>query len=414
MATKHFRAVVIGGGVVGCNILFHLAKAGWTDIALCERHELTAGATWHSSGHISALTPSRELSRLAMTTRGMLGPLEAESEQSLGLVESGSLRLATSVEQRREFESISTRFADVGLDACVIDPHEVSDLWPLMEVRRIEGALHLPHDGYLNATDFTQALASAARRRGATIFRNTGIESIQQLSCGGWQLRTPDDDIVAEHVISATGIFARRSPLARYVTVPSAVITHQYIVTDTVEAIRERRQDALPRLPILRQPDISLNVREEGEGLFVSVYEPHARASFPQGVPNDFSMQLLPGNFDGLESQFQAAIDRVPCLGHSGIKTVVNGPMPWSPDFFPALGPVSGLRNAWMAEGVSYGVTWSGGVGELLAGWITQGEPGRDVSLFDCRRFDAQADFNAIDTQATAAYLGSYNTQSTN
>lgn len=333
MATKHFRAVVIGGGVVGCNILFHLAKAGWTDIALCERHQLTAGATWHSSGHISALTPSKELSKLAMTTRRMLGPLEAESGQSLGLVESGSLRLATSIEQRREFESIATQFADVGLDACVVDTQEVSALWPLMDIRRVVGALHLPHDGYLNTTDFTQALASAARGRGATIFRDTGIESIHQLPCGEWQLRTLSDDIVAEHIISATGIFARRSPLARYVTIPSAVITHQYIVTDTVEAVRDRRQNGLPRLPILRQPDISLNVREEGEGLFVSVYEPHARASFPEGVPSDFSMQLLPGNFDGLESQFQAAIDRVPSLGRVGIKTVVNGPMPWSPDF---------------------------------------------------------------------------------
>lgn len=409
MSDKRYRAVVIGGGVVGCNILFQLTKAGWSDVALCERHQLTAGATWHSSGHISALTPSKDLSRLAMTTRRMLKPLEAESGQALGLVESGSLRLATSSEQLREFEAIASQFAGVGLDAQILDTGEASALWPMMEAQQVEGALYLPHDCYLNAADFTQALASAARTRGATVMQGNGIESIRQLATGEWQLRGSQQDVIAEHVISATGIFARRSPLSSYVTLPCAVITHQYLVTDTVDEVRQRRQQGHSRLPILRQPDISLNVREEGEGLFVSVYEPHAQASFVDGVPNDFEMQLLPGYFEGVEPQFEAAIKRVPALGRAGIKSMVNGPMPWSPDFFPAIGPVAELPNVWMAEAVCYGVTWSGGVAEVLARWITTGDPGCDVSALDCGRFDTHMDTGSLDAQATAAYLGSYN-----
>lgn len=407
--TQHFRAVVIGGGVVGCSVLYHLSKAGWNDVALCERYELTAGATWHSSGHISAFTPTKTLCDLAMTTRRLLRALETESGQMIGLVDSGSLRLARSPEQLAEYETIAEMLNPSGLDTSVLGATETSAMWPLMKADDVYGALYLPHDCYLNAADLTQAYAKAARGRGARIFRNTGVDAIEHLPSGEWRLETTDGVFACEHVVSATGIFARNSPLSRYFTLPCATISHQYVVTAPIEEIRHRHSTDESRLPILRQPDIKLNIREEGEGLFVSVYEPHATAIFPQGPPPDFAMQLLPPDFTCIEEQFGSAIDRVACLGDAGIKDPVNGPMPWSPDFAPLVGPAQDLPNAWLAEANSYGVTWSGGVGELLANWITSGDPGRDAGELDPRRFDRMLDHRVIDEQATLAYQGSYN-----
>ena len=411
MTRRTFRVVVIGGGVVGCNILYHLSKAGWSDVALCERHDLTAGATWHSSGHISTLTPSQTLSALALTTRRMLRPLERESGQALGLEESGSVRLGTSAGQLREFERLAREFEAVGLEAEVVSATQTQSLWPLMQMHGVRGSLHVPQDCYLNAADFTQALAKAARANGAAIFRQTGVEAVARRPSGDWELKTPTGLIIAEHVVFATGMFARVSPLAAHRIVPSAVISHQYIVTAALDQVRQRRRAGLARLPILRQPDIRLNIREEGEGLFVSVYEAHAKAIFRDGPPLDFAMQLLPPDFDSVEDQFGHAIERVPCLGDAGVRTMVHGPMPWSPDFAPSIGPVPGCRNAWMAEGVSYGVTWSGGVAEILCRWMIEGDPGVDVTQLDCLRFGGDITVDDIDSAATASYLGSYNNE---
>ena len=344
-----------------------------------------------------------------MTTQRLLRALETESQQMIGLVESGSLRLARSPDQLAEYQALADKFNPTGLEAGVIGAGETSSMWPLMKADDVHGALYLPHDCYLNAADLTQAYAKAARRRGAQIFRNMGVDTVDRLASGEWQLNTTDGVITCEHVISATGIFARNSPLSRYLTVPCATISHQYVVTAPIEEVRRRRANGEKRLPILRQPDIKLNIREEGEGFFVSVYEPHAAAIFPDGPPSHFAMQLLPPDFSCIEEQFGGAIERVACLGEAGIKDPVNGPMPWSPDFAPAVGPAQDLPNAWLAEGNSYGVTWSGGVGELLANWITTGEPGCDVSELDPRRFSPKLDHGVIDAQATLAYQGSYN-----
>ena len=410
--TRTCRALVIGGGVVGCSVLHHLVREGWSDVALCERRELTAGATWHSSGHISAYTSDPKLVELAQYTRGLIDRLRTEVDQDLGLHAAGSLRLATRTAHLQEFQQFIDAAEAIGVDARLVSPRQARELWPLMNVEGVLGALHLPRDCYLNAADFTQALAKAARSRGAEILRQTEVVGLEQARSGGWLVRTTNGDIRCDHVVSATGIFARRTFALARMFLPVAILSHQYLVTGPVaEVIERRRTDDGARLPILRQPDIRLNVREEGDGLFISVYESNTRARFPGGPPMDYGMELLPPDFDSIEDRFAGAIHRVPCLGKAGIKEIVHGPLPWSPDFAPLIGPVPDRHNLWVAEGVSYGVTWSGGVARLLARWIVHGDPGCDTSVMDCRRFGALATPCWADERATRSYLGSYNSE---
>lgn len=408
---RQYRALVIGGGVVGCNVLYHLTREGWSEVALCERRELTAGATWHSSGHISAYTGDLNLVGLARYTRSQVDQLRIEVEQDLGLRSSGSLRLATRSAHLKEYRRFADAAQTIGVDARVVDPSEALALWPLMNDEGVLGALHLPGDCYLNAADFTQALARAARSRGAQILRQTEVTGLEPARSGGWRVRTTNGEIDCEHVVSATGIFARRTFALASMFLPVATLSHQYLVTEPARPIIERRRTTDARLPILRQPDIRLNVREEGDGLFVSVYESGARAIFPDGPPGNYGMELLPPDLESIEDQFAGAIDRVPSLGEAGIREIVHGLLPWSADFAPLVGPMPDRRNFWVAEGVSYGVTWSGGVARLLARWIVHGDPGCDTSSVDCRRFGATATPAWADEQATRSYLGSYNSE---
>ena len=408
---RHYRALVIGGGVVGCNVLYHLTREGWSEVALCERRELTAGATWHSSGHISAYTGDPNLVGLARYTRSQIDRLQTEVGQDLGLRSAGSLRLATRPAHLEEYRRFANAAHTIGVDARVVGPREALALWPPMNGEDVLGALHLPGDCYLNAADFTHALARAARSRGAQVLRQTEVTGFEPGRSGGWRVRTTNGEIDCDHVVSATGIFARRTFALAGMFLPVATLSHQYLVTGPVGRIIERRRTTDARLPILRQPDIRLNVREEGDGLFVSVYESGARAIFPDGAPREHGMELLPPDIESIEDQFADAIRRVPALGEVGIREIVHGPLPWSADFAPLVGPVPDRRNFWVAEGASYGVTWSGGVARLLARWIVHGDPGCDISSVDCRRFGASATPAWADEQATRSYLGSYSSE---
>ena len=407
---SHLRAAVIGGGVTGCSILYHLTRAGWADIALFERSELTAGATWHSSGHIAHYTQSPQLTQLSSDTRAQLKRIELEAEQPLGLMETGSLRLATSTAAYQNFAAFSETAAGIGCGARMVSRAEAAAMWPLADLTGVEGALLVAHDCRLNAADFTQAMAKAARAQGAAVHRETEVTTLTAAPGGGWVLHTNQGAWTAEHVITASGIFARRSLPALGITLPVAVVSHQYLVTDAVPQIAARRAQNAPALPILRHPDIGLNIREEGDGYCISLYEQNAQTVFPDGPPGGFGMELFAEDFDSIEAGFEEAMRCVPSMGEAGIRSTVHGPMPWSPDFAPMVGPAPGARNLWVAEALSYGVSWSGGVAERLARWITTGDPGDDMSRLDPRRFGRYATSDWADAQALAAYKGVYGT----
>lgn len=408
--TCHLQAAVIGGGVTGCSILYHLVKAGWKEVALFERKELTAGATWHSSGHIGHFAGNPQLTRFALETRAMLDTIEAATGQLLGLRETGSLRMATSTESYRDFAQFAETAAGVACDAQMISPEEVGIMWPLAKLDGIKGALLIKADCHLNAADLTQGLARAARNKGAIVHRQVEVTSLAPRPGGGWTLSTDEGDWTAEHVITATGIFARRTLRNFGIDLPVAALSHQYLVTEPVQRIAERRAAQDAPLPILRQPDIGLNIREEGDGFCISLYEQNAAAVFPVGPPASFGMELFPEDFESIEAGFEGAMARVPCLAEAAIRSTVHGPMPWSPDFAPIVGPVPAARGLWVAEAMSYGVSWSAGVARTLTDWITNGDPGEDTSALDCRRFGPYATADWADERAIATYKGVYGT----
>jgi glycine/D-amino acid oxidase-like deaminating enzyme len=406
--TTHLQVAVIGGGVTGTAILLALAREGLTDCMLFERTELTAGATWHSSGHIAHYTTSPLLTGYAARTSAFVRSVMGEVDQDVSLIDLGSLRLATSREAYDTFGRFVETTGGLACDARMLSAQDVADMWPLAHVEDTFGAMHVAADCRLNPADLTQAYARAARQRGATVRRGVEVTELKQRPGGGWTLSTSDGTWTADHVVTASGIFARRTLPMLGVDLPVAVVSHQYLVTEPVPEIVQRRANGAGPLPILRQPDIGMNIREEGDGFCISLYEQNATTVFPDGPPERWGMELFPEDFDSIEAGFLTAMERVPCLGEAGIRTTVHGPMPWSPDFFPMIGPVPGVQGLWVAEAMSYGVTWSGAAAEILASWIAHGDPGEDTSAVSPARFGAYAKSAWADERALGTYKGVY------
>jgi glycine/D-amino acid oxidase-like deaminating enzyme len=414
---RHLQAAIIGGGVVGCAVLRALARRGWRDVALFERTELTAGATWHSSGIISHFTRIPFLTRLASITRATFRDLEAEAEQPIGLIEAGSIRLAITPGDYRELAAFAETNAGLACGSRMVTEAEVAERWPLARfdrIEKIEGALLVEADCRLNAADYTQALARTARAQGAAIHRGVEVTGLSPRPGGGWVLTTNQGNWTAEHVVAATGIFSRRSLPKLGISIPSAVLAHQYLVTESHPSVIAHHESGAGPLPVLRKPDIGLSIRQEGLGFSLSLYEENISAVFPHGPPPGFGMQLFNSDMESIESCFEGAIALVPALGEVGIRSIINGPMPWSPDFVPIVGPLAGRRGLWVAEATSYGVTWSGGIAQLLADWIVDGDPGQDVSLIDPRRFGDYADAAWADSRAIADFKGTYGSANAN
>jgi dimethylglycine dehydrogenase len=387
----HARAVVIGGGAVGVSTLYHLARKGWTDAVLCERTELTAGATWHAAGLLPLFNMSYTVGQLHKYSVDLYKSLEAETGQSVGFHVTGNLRLGTSRDRMDEYKKYCGTANTIGVPFELIGPKEVKRLWPLCSVQGVIGALYHPHDGHAAPVDLTMALAKGARARGAEIYQHTEVTGIERTAGGEWRVITDKGAIVSEHVVSATGYYARQTLLMVGLELPAIPVQHQYIVTEAIPELVERKTKGLPEMAVLREPDASYYMREERQGLILGPYEKGAPACFVDGVPETFQKDLFPGDLERLEPHVQAAIRRVPAFGRAGIKQVVNGPIPYTPDGSPLVGPAFGLRNFWINEGHSFGITAAGGSGWQLAEWIVEGEPGIDMLAVDPRRFGAYA-----------------------
>ncbi|NNG03977.1 MAG: FAD-dependent oxidoreductase [Inquilinus sp.] len=387
----HARAVVIGGGVVGVSVLYHLARKGWSDVVLLERTELTAGSTWHAAGLLPLFNMSYTVGQLHKYSVDLYKSLEAETGQDVSFHVTGNLRLATNRERMDEYTKYCSTANTIGVPFELIGPAEIKELWPLCNTEGLVGALFHPDDGHIAPVDLTNALAIGARNRGATIHRHTEVTGIERTSAGEWRVKTSKGDIVCEHVVSATGNYARQTGTMVGLDVPSIPVQHQYIVTEPHPALVERKQAGLPEMPVLRESDASYYLREERQGMILGPYEKGAPAVFVDGVPDSFGQDLFPGDLDRLEPHIEAAIARVPVFGEAGIKNVINGPIAYTPDGSPMVGPAWGVPNFWLSEGHSFGVTAAGGSGWQLAEWIVEGEPGIDMLAVDPRRFGAYA-----------------------
>ncbi len=387
----HARVVVVGGGVVGVSILYHLTRKGWSDVVLVERTELTAGSTWHAAGLLPLFNMSYCVGQLHKYSVDLYKKLPAETGQEVSFHVTGNLRLATNKERMDEYQKYCGTANSIGVPFEIITPSRVKELWPLCNTDGIVGALYHPQDGHIAPVDVTNAMAIGARNGGAEIYRNTPVTAIQQQPNGEWLVKTAKGDITCEHVVTATGNYARQTAAMVGLDVPVIPVQHQYIVTEPHPELIKRKEQGLPEMAVLRESDASYYMREERQGLILGPYERHSPAVFVDGVPDSFGQDLFPGDLERLEPYVEAAINRVPIFGEAGIKNVINGPIAYTPDGSPMIGPAWGLKNYWMSEGHSFGVTAAGGSGWQLAEWIVEGEPGIDMWDADPRRFGPYA-----------------------
>jgi len=389
----HARVVVIGGGVVGVSTLYHLAQKGWSDVVLVERAELTSGSTWHAAGLLPLFNMSYTVGQLHKYSVDLYKRLPAETGQDVSFHVTGNLRLATCRERMDEYQKYCGTANTIGVPFQVIGPQQVKELWPLVELGgdadtpAIIGALYHPDDGHIAPADLTMALRKGARSRGAEIYEQTEVTAVSRTRSGEWQLQTSKGDIVAEHVVCATGNYARQVGRMFGLNVPAIPVEHQYIVYDESPELKSYRQAGGRELAVLRESDKSYYLREERLGWILGPYEAGAPARFADGVPEWFGKSLFEGDIERLLPHVEAAQRRVPALANCGIKDIVNGPISYTPDGSPMVGPAWGVRNLWINEGHSFGITSAGGSGWQLAEWIVEGEPGIDMLAVDPRRF---------------------------
>lgn len=388
---SHTRVVVIGGGAVGCSILYHLTAAGWTDAVLLERDELTAGSTWHAAGLLPLFNMSYSTGQMHLYSIDLYKRLAAEWNRDVGWREVGNLRMARSQDRMDEFYTYGTTADAIGVPHEWWTPKDIKDRFPLVNVEGLVGALYHPTDGYINPADITILLADAARKNGAVIYRQTDAYAIERLPSDEWRIKTKEGDITCEVVIAATGNHAQRTAAMVGLSIPAIPVEHQYIVTDEIPEIVAWRKAGHREHPILRDADARWYMREERGGLILGPYENGAPAWAVHGVPENFGRELLPPDLDRLEWHIQEAFHRMPCFEKGGVKTVYNGPICYTPDGNPVLGPAPGLKNFYFAEGFSFGITAAGGAGKYLTQIITEGEAEIDMLAVDPRRFGAYA-----------------------
>ncbi|MEE9590351.1 MAG: FAD-dependent oxidoreductase, partial [Hyphomicrobiaceae bacterium] len=398
------RVVVIGGGVVGVSSLYHLAKKGWRDVVLVERKELTSGSTWHAAGLLPLYNMSYSVGQIHKYSVRLYKTLEEETGQNVGFSVCSNIRLARTKYRWDEYMYYAGVAKTIGIDVRVLTPDDVKEIWPLCDTSQIIGAIQHPEDGYIQPADLTQALAKGARNNGAEIYRNTTVTGINQTPSGEWQVKTDKGDIVCEHVVSATGNFARRTGAMVGLDVPVIPVEHQYIVTEDHPELTKRRQAGLPELGVLRDSDSSWYLRQEKDGLLLGPYEKGAPCCYVDGPSDDSEYELFQEDLERLEPHIETAMELVPIFGEAGIKQVYNGAIAYTPDGSPIIGPAWDLKNFWLNEGHSFGVTAAGGAGWQLAEWMVEGEPTIDMMGVDPRRFGPYASRGYLRKKCEEAY----------
>ncbi|MEL7139352.1 MAG: FAD-dependent oxidoreductase, partial [Pseudomonadota bacterium] len=396
---KQARAVVVGGGAVGCSIAYHLAKAGWTDTLLLERDELTAGSTWHAAGLLPYFNMSYATSHIHDYSIKFYKTLEEETGLNAGFSVVGNLRMAQSRERLDEYMLYATTAESIGIPYEWLTPDEIKDRYPLVRTEDLVGAIYHPTDGYINPADVTQAMAKGARQRGVEIVRKAQVDGFRRQN-GHWiveghtmmekggnlVMNGEAFEIEAEVVITATGNHAQRTAAMVGCYIPAIPVEHQYIVTEPDPALVQWRSTNGEH-PVLRDADAKWYVREERGGWILGPYERNAPAWAVHGVPETFRADLLPLDLERIEEEYTSFIHRIPSSEEVGLKDDYNGPICYTPDGNPLVGPAPGVENFYFAEGFSFGITAAGGTGYYLAQMITEGEAEIDMFSLDPRRF---------------------------
>lgn len=401
---ERLKAAVIGGGIVGTSILYWLSKLGWKDIALFEKRNLTSGSTWHAAGNVTYFGHYPEITGLYVNSVKAYLAAQEESGQDVGFHPSGSIRLATTQAERNAYESLAPLYENLDADYRIVGNDEIAELHPLLNTSGLFGAAHTPGDGHVDPTGTTHALAKAAKQRGAEVRINSPVSEIRKTDFG-WEFRAAGEIYEAQHLIVATSFWAREMLTPLGLNLPIYPIQHHEIVTDNVSELSNLDFE----LPTVRDPAAPANIRQERNGLLCGIYEKDPVFWATDGIPPDFKEELLAPDLDRLiDPYLMRVIERIPAFGEAGIKITNNGPICYTPDGVPLLGPVSGFEGLWLATGFSIGIGTGGGSAEYLARWMNDGEPPYPLPIVYPSRFPNNLSKEHCLAKATETYGNGY------
>ena len=381
-----YRVVVVGGGVVGASVLYHLAKLGWTDVALVERSILTAGSSWHAAGGIHALNADPNMAALQAYTIDLLSEIEKESGQDIGLHMTGGITVAADPNRWEWLQSAYRIFQTIGIEDCyLMTPQEVKEKCPIMDITGVIGGLWADREGYIDTTGTVHAYAKAAKLRGADVIEHNKVEELIQRPDGSWDVVTEKGTIHAEHVVNAGGLWAKQVGRMVGLDLPLSPLEHHYLVTDDIPEVAALDFE----VPMTVDLEGFTYLRQDQKGVLLGIYEVNHQHWNMDGAPWDYGFELIQENFDRIEKELEMGFNRYPCLQEVGVKRWVNGAFTFSPDGNPLVGPVPGMRNSWLACGVMAGFLQGGGVGKTLAEWMIHGDTEADAWPMDIARYGA-------------------------
>ena len=385
---SHYRVVIIGGGVVGASVIYHLSKFGWKDICLLERSVLSAGSSWHAAGGIHALNADPNMSALQAYTIDLLPKVEKESGENIGLHMTGGLTMAGTPERWEWLQSAYRVYQSIGIEDCrLVTPEEASKLNPIMSTEGLLGGMWADREGYLDTTGTVKAYAAAARKQGAEYYENTKVESLSQTK-EGWQIITNKGVINCEHVVNAAGLWAKQVGRMAGIELPVSPLKHHYLISDSIPEIEKLDFE----VPMTVDLEGFTYLRQDQKGVLLGIYEINHEHWAMDGAPWDYGMELFQEQTDRIENEITLGFQRYPCLQEVGVKTWVNGAFTFSPDGNPLMGPVPGKKGYWCACAVMAGFLQGGGVGKSLAEWMIYGEPEADVFGMDVARYGKYAE----------------------
>lgn len=384
---SHARVVVIGGGVVGCSVLYHLTKFGWTDVVLLERSELTSGSTWHAAGGMHTINGDPNVAKLQKYTVELYKEIEEYSGQDIGLHMTSGLMLAATTERFDWFKSLLAKGKYAGGEARLVSVEEAHAMMPLLDPSQFVGAVFDPHEGHLDPYGTTHAYAKSAKKNGAEIYLHTKVEDLEQLPDGTWRVITDKGEIFCEHVVNAAGLWAREVGRMVGLELPVLAMEHMYLITEDMPEVIEFNKTAGRELMHCVDFDGEIYIRQERNGMLMGTYEKDCRPWSPIQTPWDFGHELLAEDLERITGELEVGFRHFPAFNKAGIRKIINGPFTFSPDGNPLVGPVRGMTNFWSACAVMAGFSQGGGVGLALAQWIIEGDPGFDVFAMDVCRY---------------------------
>jgi dimethylglycine dehydrogenase len=380
---SHVQAAVIGGGVVGASVLYHLAKAGWSDVVLIERSELTSGSTWHAAGGMHTINGDPNVAKLQQYTINLYKEIEEISGQSCGVHLTGGLMLAGTSERWDWLKMVNARGRYLGMTLDMVSVDEAARLFPLMDKRYFVGALYDPIEGHVDPWGVTMAYAKSAQLKGAEVYRHTQVVDLNQRPDGSWDVVTDKGSLRAEHVVNAGGLWAREVGRMVGLELPVLAMEHQYIISEEIPEVAASPTEMLHVVDF----EGEIYMRQEAKGMLMGTYERHGRPWSERQTPWDFGHELLASDLDRIAPSLEVGFRHFPAIEKAGIRKVINGPFTFAPDGNPLIGPIRGLGNFWVACGVMAGFSQAGGVGLALANWMVDGDPGFDTWAMDVARF---------------------------